>query len=326
MQNSFPFEKIVPEMIKVIRRKSSQAQISRRLGHNSNQIHRWETLSSQINWKDFCELCKVQKFPLKEALFHQLKYQGSSDDAAQLITHLIGHSSVKEFCAAVQFKPSLVSKWRSGLVVPRLVQVLMIIERLHGVCLDFIDSLLKPSLLESLVAIRNLREKQKSVLMEFPEAGAFLAAASLPLSAKELNQMWAQLTQTLGIKSRRYQNLIESLVESGWLVKSDEGFRLQAVCLDTRGNEELALQLRKYWLAQASDFLQKADDVLYPHRFAIFTITLSEEADKKAAEAYHKYIFHLKEIVTNDQDPKTRLRCVNVQDLWLNFAGSKKAP
>lgn len=319
MQDQNLFEKVVPELILTLRNRSSQAQLSRRMGYKSNRVHRWENNSRHINWREFAKLCRVQGFPLEKALYQQVKYQGASEDSAGLVKHFIGHSSLKDFSRAVEFSSSLVSKWSSGAVVPKLSQVLQLIDRLHGLSVEFLDTLVKYRQLTSLSTLRSLKHQQRSVLARFPEAGAFLATLAMSNSTyQDVMKGWKCLGQKLKMTSSRRCELIRSLFESGWIESVEKTIRLNSVRLDTRGDLDVAVQLRKYWIEKASEFLQDANDMVAPHRFAYLIVALSADADAKAADAYHKYILQLKEIVTNDQALKTRLRVVNVQDLWLN--------
>lgn len=55
---------IVSELIRALRGRRSQSQLSRRLGFSYNQVSRWESGERAIRWKDFVELCAACGQPL----------------------------------------------------------------------------------------------------------------------------------------------------------------------------------------------------------------------------------------------------------------------
>jgi len=136
-----PYREIRMELIKAIRGKRTQGQVSRKLGFRANQVYRWEAGVQSVGWKEFAVFCRICDVDLRAACRDLLKFEGNPARSRELAAHFVGSAKISQFSVKMGLSRFKVTRWLSGQSDFTLDEVLELIERSQNGLFDFVHHL-----------------------------------------------------------------------------------------------------------------------------------------------------------------------------------------
>ena len=179
-------EQIARELIRAVRGRRSQEQLSRRLGYRSNPVSEWEGGRRWPTASEFlrvCVVCGIEVAPLA-ATFHppSAPALGVADDkgVAAWLTALRGNATVVDVARRIGVSRSAVSRWMSGAARPRLPAFLALIDACTGRLADFVDAMGLVDRVPSVALVHRQSVQARRLLFEHPWAVAVWACLQTP--------------------------------------------------------------------------------------------------------------------------------------------------
>ena len=260
----------------------------------------------------FIDVCHVD---LKRNLKEHLGYAGLPDNTKTFIQHLVGQSSVEAFAKSLGVSRSLVSSWLTGRRQPSLVQILAMLN-LEGCLHPFVESLTDSRVFHSLTPAAGLEKKKRDLQYAYPEVAGVLACLDLKEYMDHPGHKKGFISKVVGISEEQEKKLLRLMMDAGYLRQEPNGkYLIEEFTLDTRGNFQGTVKLRKFWIKKALELLDQVESITEKNRYAHFIFSVSEDADQKIREATYEYISAIKLIVTQDLGAPTLVRSLNIQDI-----------
>lgn len=237
------------ELIVSFRGRLSQQSFNKQLGFRSNKVHRWETGELTLSWKDLCLICKIKEISLSNICAKTFSYTGDVDEPSLMIKHLLGDRPQEQLAKKLGVSRSMISRWRSGHIIPSLPIILQLIELSYYSSSEFIIKLAGitgiPSIRDTLV-----NERREALLhSEHP----WVAALIMYLATSEYQAHKVHpdgfLAKKLGITLAMEIYALQELVATHTIILKDSlYFITRETFLNSKQDFESNMKIRAYWL------------------------------------------------------------------------------
>ena len=137
------FKQTSREVIRNLRGKRSQLQLSQKLGFRGNQIYRWESGQRDVAWTDFLRLSRACRKDVLQSLHRVFGPQAQIDDARALVYFLIGESTLISLSRETGISRQALSRWLKGQSEPSLAQVFLLVHHCHHVLHELLQELVE---------------------------------------------------------------------------------------------------------------------------------------------------------------------------------------
>ncbi len=304
-RNTF-IQTVERELLKAVRGRMSQTQLSQRLGFPFNQVYRWESGSTRISWREFVRLAELRKTDVGRPLRSRQGYAGSVEDSAALVAHLIGNLPIRAVAARTGFSPYVIRSWKSKRTKLPLSAILVLLHETTHTLPEFVSALVPSEAVPSVSALAKLREEQRRFLADHPVAGVVLHFLALPEFASRPFAL-IKLARKLGMSAATSASLIEAMVKAKILYATERGYQNACANLETSVDFASALKPRRYWLQKMLRVLNALHERPERTLFALTSYDVSEAALRRLREEHYQFLTRVYQILEADRDPKTRV-------------------
>lgn len=257
--------RVAVELIRALRGRRSRPAFSRHLGYRSNVVQRWE---SQVSWPTaarFFSVCERLRIGTRAAVSRFLRRNPrwlsepgltAIGGVSALLSDLQGQTPLRVLSERTGYNRFSISRWLKGEAMPRLPELLNLIEACTRRMTDFVAELVDPALLPSLASEWKALTLAREGAFTRPWSHAVLRALELPAPRSMKAQVGALARQT-GLSPAAVNEELEFLLATGQVRKMRTGYRgTQPLMVDTGGQAERALHLKLTWVRLALERLE----------------------------------------------------------------------
>jgi len=285
------------ELLKQLRGRRSQRQLSRQLGYQSNVLYRWESGRSWPSAEAFFALVDHvrgrggSRRCLEEFLREQPLTAGQTlKDSAVLLEvlgRLRGEARINDIARQLGCSRFVVARWLNGTTCLRLPELLAYVEATTLRLLDFLAAFASPAQLPSVRKQWQLLEASRRSAYEHPWSHAVLRVLETRAYQQLKRHRRGWIAERIGLSVKEEETCLEVLRQAGQI-------RLQrgrlVVCetrtIDTRARPDQAHNLKAFWLGVAAE-RQKAE---HPGVYAYNVCSMSD-ADLHKLRQMHQAFF-----------------------------------
>jgi hypothetical protein len=253
------------ELLRALRGRRTKPAFSRHLGYKSNVAQRWESGVSWPTATSFFDICQRLRIDTRAAVSRYLRRDPpwlgqlglrSAAGVASFLSDLRGRTPIGALATASGYNRFSISRWLKGSAVPRLPELLCMIEVCTRRLADFIAELVDPEQMPSLAPEWRALTLAREGMFSRPGSHAVLRALDLA-APRGAGRQIAQLSRKTGLPVEQVAEELEFLVTTSQVLKTRAGYRAhgQAV-VDTGGQAERALELKLAWTQFAVDRLR----------------------------------------------------------------------
>lgn len=231
------FEVLSRELLRSLRGKRSQTQLSRRLGFRSNVLYTWESGRRQPSAAEFFRLMERTGADPRSgfatfALHLPTQPLSDPEGITGLLAALRGGVRINDLAERTGRSRFTISRWLRGKAQPNLPQLLQLIEVLSLRLVDFLTAI-APSPLPSLRQAQEELDARRDVAFTHPWSQAVLRLLETERYRKLPRHRRGWIARHLGISVDEEARCIEAL-QSAALIHREKGrFVTKAIAVDT---------------------------------------------------------------------------------------------
>ncbi len=310
------------ELLRHWRGQLSQRALSRKLGYQSDVVFDWESGRRQPSAsKAFaCALvCGVDvvgalrrftRQPLDGLRAKQLKTDAG---VAALMRRLRGGAPLSELSVELGCSRFTLGRWLKGQVSPSLEELLRYVQVTTLRVVDLCAELADPEALPSLRAEWHRLTLARELAYEHPWTHAVLRVLELKSYRAQRRAERGWIARRLGISVNEEQRLLDLLVQSGQITRSERRYDLvHSGALDTRKDAQRSRELRAFWSEVAAQKLRAGAEGEFA--FNLFGVAHADLEKIKALQ--RNYFAELRRIVSQS-DPVEVVVLSNLQLIAL---------
>ncbi|MBK7892604.1 MAG: helix-turn-helix transcriptional regulator [Bdellovibrionales bacterium] len=308
--------------------------LSRRLGYAFNQVERWLNGTKQCRWSEFWDLAEELKLPLiitlREVFALDIKtpaHDSAAEDVdpALFLRHLRlihSHESIEQIAAAIHLHPSTLKRYFRGDTSCDLDVVLALIDHAPQRLDAFLLRLLGTEAAQKVSGDFELPLFAEEHGTE-PLAAALEAALRLVDYTALPSHSDAFVAHHIGCSTNEATALLQQMEKRGSIRKTDDSsgkYTPTYEYLQMEGvTREQICRFVRYWSYRSYLRLARVDNKPItlgenPSFVGFRIAALSKNATQKIGEALRRHHQELISIADSDQDPKTDIRVILVQD------------
>lgn len=275
-------EKLARELVRALRGKRSQVQLSRRLGFTTNTIYSWEAGRRWPSATRFFHIAARTGHDLPRLLSPFFKRPpawldddpGSGTWVSALLRELRGSAPIGGLAADAGFSRYALSRWLAGRAEPKLPQLLALIEAATGRLLDFVALFVPPQSLTSTRRAWKRLDAAKELAWASPWAQVVWLALELETYRALPRHDNAWLAQRLGLDEPLVRACIEHLHQAQHIRRHGKLFRpVEILSVDVRRSGS---ELKTHWARTAVDRLDAEDGMVSYNLFTVSDDVLTE--------------------------------------------------
>ena len=306
MARDHQYNKLIRTLLRSIRGKRTQKDLSRILGFKFNQWHKWESGLKVLTWSDLVNLCKTLELPLDLAVNRVL---GDPDfpvaNGPRLIREIqdkyLGRSGSQTSVAGLS--PSKRKRIFSGKQEPDLALILQILDEHTSSLPIFLDALCpnfdEPRTQRQIRAIKQqLRNEADTPWLSAVEAA--LETRIYKFAAHHEDEIISTL---LGLPRPVVVDALKTLAASGAIELKDGKYALSVKRVDMEGDLSASARLARFWTALTLHRFDTPDGIPSSRRgwtYRIFPV--SAQAQQELREAVRQLSGRITESATRDRD------------------------
>ena len=309
------------ELLRALRGKRSQAQLSRRLGFASNVVFDWESGRRQPTAAKALFLARRAGVDLPRAASTFLRGAPPAKlDSARgvmlLMRELRGTRSIAELAKALGRSRFVVSRWLQGATEPKLADFLAFVEHTTLRLLDFLATLVDVAALPSVRVQWRELSLARQLAYDVPWSHAVLRVLELEEYGRLPRHLPGWIADRLGISASEEARCLELLERSGQIHRERGRWQLaQVSTVDTRADPARSRELRAFWARTATErFAAGADGEFAFNLFGVSGVDL-----ERIRQLQRAYFSELRGIVARSE-PTERVVLLNLQILPLTAA------
>ncbi|MET0409814.1 MAG: hypothetical protein ABW217_00895, partial [Polyangiaceae bacterium] len=311
------------ELLRALRGRRTKPAFSRHLGYKSNVAQRWESGVSWPTATSFFDICQRLRIDLRAAVSRYLRRDPSwlsqpglrsAEGVASFLSDLRGRTPINVLASASGYNRYSISRWLKSSAVPRLPELLCLIEVCTRRLVDFVAELVDPEQMPSLASEwRALRLAREGM---FSRPGSHAVLRALDLAApRGAGRQVAQLSRKTGLPVEQVEQELEFLVSTSQVVKTRSGYRAHGhAVVDTGGQAERALELKLTW----SEFAIARLRARAPGHIGYSLFSVSRANMVKIRHLQLEYVRALSAIIASPEPSEcVGLYCAQLLDLAL---------
>lgn len=318
-------------VLKNLRLKKSQIQMSRKLGYKFNLYGKWESGAKKLMWNDLVKVIKLNKIPLAYILEDHYKISDplKKSEAITILRHFLDfyfHKDVKSMSDYLEASETQIQRWVKGNTkVPALVIFKLLIYRpQHFV--HFLDNLplasLAPEIKDELDRMKALAQAQVTV----PYSSAvlyFLETSEYQILTRHNPQL---IQQKLQLTAKQVEAALQLLQNNNSIEFDGEKYVLKERCFEFPASDyRKTIPMFHYWIYRSMCYLQEKlrnnveTEIPNASSFRVFTVSKATavKITEKIRQTHHEILQLIKE------DDRTDLV---VRAIVLNHFGLEESP
>jgi hypothetical protein len=300
--------------------KRSRPGFSRRLGYRSNIAQRWETGLCWPTATSFFDICaqvgldakaRIAKFLRREPPWLASVDLASPSGVAALLGELRGHARVSDIAQRSATNRFSVARWLKGTAIPKLPELLRVIDACSRRALDFVAAFVDPATLPSVAASWQQLELARDLAYTHPLSHA--VSRALELQSHPGGRTEAELARKLGISLDQVQSSLALLAASGQVRKTRHGWAPRRHALvDTGADPARARALKLDWARLAIDRLSGGA----PGHCGYSLFAISHQGLQQLREVQLAYVREMQSIIAaSGEGDCVALYCAQLLDL-----------
>lgn len=317
------YEQVSRELIRAVRGRRSQLQLSLRAGYKSNMIHRWEAGECMPTAAAFLRVCERQQIDVAAcfAAFYgrspawlAVNAPASNAAVAGLVLDLKGKVPITELAERVGRNRYTVGRWLKGQIQVSLPDLLQVLDACGQRMLDFIATLTDPKGLASVRTDWEQLQRAKEIAYDEPRSHAVLRALELDAYQRSGWKRPGWLARKVGLPKGEVERLLQELVASGQARVVRGRYKPQRVIDVNTGQErERAQQVKLAWTRESLQRLEAS----HPGLFGYLVFATSRENMKKLRQLQLEYVGAMRSLIANSTDANecVGLFCTQLMDL-----------
>lgn len=306
-------------IVKNLRGKRTQNQMSKRLGYSYNQVNKWESGVKRIKWIEFVNFTNVMKFDLKSVLLNTMTFYGDLLDTKGLYHRLVFDRSVSEIAAMLSKPEAAIRRWSRGDQEFILADCLEMLDKFLNVLpsfLSFFPSIdLPPDFSHINRDLTEIKETYKN-----PVVSGALYCLKLDSYKKRKKHVEGFIAKQVGISLDQEREFIRQFEKAGIIEKENGLYVIKRKdALDFRMDDSQFNSLVTYWLNRG---IQKIESRLPEANRSIkgyHVFPISKEGFKKVEELTFAYYNQLVALVNSDTHPSEFIAAMTI----VTFDASK---
>jgi transcriptional regulator with XRE-family HTH domain len=314
-------EAIAADWVRQLRGKRSRAAFSRRLGYNSNVVHRWENQSAWPTASRFLEVCEhcgkdvgaaYQAFFMRTPAWSKEHAPASPAAVAAFLRELQGKIKIVNLAESSGFSRYSIARWLSAEAEPKLPEFLRLIEASSRRALDFIAAFSDPSSLPSAKLEWQRRERLRQAAYEETWSHAVLRALELADDPRS-GDTTAWLARVLGIDEARVERALSVLESTGQIAREgDHWVAVPAPALTTGRHPATLGILTRAWTKVALERIEKRA----PSHFGYSVFAVSRKDLRRLRDLQLEYLREMQAIIARSTPNEcVGLFCLHLLDL-----------
>jgi len=271
---ALPAEALSRELIRALRGRRSQMQLSRKLGLRTNLVYRWESGRAWPSPQQLFRICRVVGLPIETSLATYLRLPVSeletSAGVSALARLLAASQPLGELAKRVGRSRYVVSRWLSGKSDLRLPDFLRLVEATTRRLLDVLSLIVDPAALLSIAPEWKRLQIAREAAYEAPWSHAILRALELADLDTSTTRALDHIATRLALPRDEVARCMDLLVRSGQVRRRNGRYvAADSAFVDTGIDRERRLRLQAFW-SQAA--LERMTDGSPTGAFNLFTI------------------------------------------------------
>lgn len=322
MPSNERYEVLARELLRAVRGRRSQVELSRRAGYRSNMVHRWEAGECAPTAATFLEVCRKQRIDVEQAF---TSFYGrrpgwlseldatSSGAVAAFLRDQKGKVALNELAARSGHNRFTLSRWLKGQTQPRLGEFLCVLDVLSRRLLDFIAGLTDPERLASIREEWARLSRARNLAYDEPWSQAVLRVLELDAYRTAGWREPGFIARKLGIASEVVERALAALEESGQVRRVRGRYELREVLSVNTGRDvERARALKATWTEEALRRLNRGQAGLFG--YSVFAVGRQELL--RLRELQLEYVRAMEAVIAGSgANDCVGLYCVQLLDL-----------
>lgn len=311
-------DRLATELVRALRGRRSQAQLSRRLGYRSNVLYTWEAGSRWPTAADTLRLAAACRVDVAAAWarFYRTPppWLAEADPlrpatVARLCDDLRGTVAVVEIARRAGRSRFAVARWLAGDAEPRLPDLLRLIDATSLRLLDWLACFVDVDTLPSVREAWHRLEAERRAAYELPWTQAVLRALELAAYRALPAHDDAWVAARLGLDEGEVRRSVATLVAAGQLVRRGAHLALvESGTTDTRRDPAAGRRLKAHWARVGLERLELGADGLFSYN--VFSVSAADHA--RLRELHLAYFRELRAVVARST-PGEEVVVANVQ-------------
>ena len=317
MSQMLVFSNLVPQVVKQIRKKYSQVQMSKKLGLKPAVIQRWEQGKTLLKWKDFIKICRINKIDIDQ-ITGTLFQVGNAEDISKILRFIEPNRSIKSFSSSTGRSTDVVKNWRTGRSTPSTLDVFRLMYDSNNILFEFLRLICDPARIPEISEEYKKYQKGKSLHYLFPYCGAALRCLELYEYQQYDQHPSGYLAKKLGISEGDERALLDHLLREEIIVEAGKKYKTSLRRTDLRANFEGNREVKLYWLNTIQNMLKKMeqpnDEVVAGH----LVYSCTDKTQKAIKEEYLKFYHMVSGLIENDKATPTGVHVLLVQQFRVD--------
>lgn len=318
-------------VLKNLRLKKSQLQMSRKLGYKFNLYGKWESGAKKLMWNDLVKVIKFNKIPLADILEDHYKISDpqKKSEAIIILRHFLDfyfHKDVKSLSEYLEASEPQIQRWGKGITkVPALVIFKLLIYRpQHFV--HFLDNLpltsLAPEIKDELQRMKALAQAQVTA----PYSSAVLYFLETPAYQSLTKHDPQLIQQKLQLSARQVETALQILKNNDSVEFDGNKYILKERCFEFPASDyRKTIPMFHYWIYRSMCYLQEKlrnnAETEIPNASSFRVFSVSKKTAIKITEKIRQTHHEILQLIKEDDHTDLVVRAI-----VLNHFGLEESP
>jgi transcriptional regulator with XRE-family HTH domain len=296
------YEKAAIELLRALRARSSQRQLSRKLGFSTNVVYRWEsgrTVPAAAEFFRLAELAGLHpKQRLLDAGFLDARDSrldlGSNRDVAAWLNALRGELPIRALADSTHQSRFVLSRWFSGATIVRLPDLLLLLDAMTHRGLDFVAGFVDPLKLPSVAKEWAALDASREAALRHPWSHAVLRVLELEQYRNLPEHRRGFIATVLGVSLKEEETCLQILRKARQIKLAGKRWVIdQQRTLDTRTVKQRAHDPRGFWI----DVAHQSWERQVPGAYSYNICSLSAADYERLRMLYRRFFSEMQELV-----------------------------
>lgn len=303
-------DRVIQQILKGLRGRMSQTGLSRALGFDFNQVHRWEKGAPQISWTDYLKFAEKCGIRVSEELRREFSYQGSAWDLPCFLRYIMGRRDISSAANEAGLSRFSLSRWLHEESEPKLRDILQLVRSLTSYFPWMVSVLAGGKPIPEFSEQISVREIVRQTFARKPWLILVYVALEDSRYKKRAAHDPEVLADILGIEIKIIEESLSDLKRLSIIKKAKGRWAVAA--------ESTHLELGPHWNAQFAEYYRRTYSLpLGDPKYEI--LSCSAASMKKIQEAYVKVCYEVQTLLAEeDVNDDTELALLHFSQVFLH--------